>query len=116
MLLSSKCELHKILLHTCISNCLTFLHELLQLVQLAHLPDLVTHHALIVHPTLTPRQEQRHVTAMPTTTRLLIEPVSLVHPTQPLILAQKYVLVCLVITESVEKVHLTHAQVRHYAV
>ena len=87
----------------------------IQIVQLAHFPGLVTCHAHIVHPTLTPTQEQHHVTAMPTTTSSIMEPASLVHPTKPLIMAQKCALVYLIITESVDNPSLSHVQVRNIA-
>ena len=83
----------------------------IQLVQLAHLPDLVTQNALNVHPTPTPSQDQHHVTAMPTTTRPLMEPASLVHLNHSHRMAQKSVLVCLAITEPVKNQCLSHAQV-----
>ena len=72
----------------------------------------VPHHAPLVHPTPTPSQDQYHVTAMPTTTRPLRNPASLVRTTQSLWLAQIVALVCLTITEPMEKAHLMHAQVR----
>ena len=94
-----------------VSKTLKLCSHVIQPVELTHFPDLVTHHALLVHPTPTPSQDQHHVTAMPTTTRPLMEPASLVHLNHSHRMAQKSVLVCLAITEPVENLCLSHAQV-----
>ena len=88
------------------------LYYSIQLVHLAHMLRVVTQHAPLVHPTPTPRQEQKNVTTMPTTTTTLMDPPPLVQPTQSGCLAQIIVLVCLAITESMEKAHPNHVQVR----